>query len=72
MVNLDPHPSNRDEQPSEEDFASAVEYLDTATTTVAERVGCGYDSAYYYLNKLEEDGVVRSEKIGNSLVWHAD
>ncbi|UPW01606.1 hypothetical protein M0R88_05745 [Halorussus gelatinilyticus] len=51
----------------------AVERLDTATTTnVAEKLSCEYDCAYYYLKKLEEDGTIRSEKIGNTILWHAE
>jgi predicted transcriptional regulator len=54
-------------------FVSAVENLTPATTAnVAKEVGCGYQSAYYYLNRLAEDEIVRKEKIGNSLLWRAD
>lgn len=53
-----------------EEFLRAVEELDSPTTSnVASYVGCSYDLAYRRLKGLEEEGVVRSDTVGNSFLW---
>ena len=54
-----------------EDFESAInaEGGMAGTGEIAERVGCAHDTAYKRLKKLENDGIVSSEKVGNTLLW---
>ncbi len=53
-----------------EDYLEAVrEHEPAATSEVAEAVGVTRQGADYRLRKLEEDGLVRSKMVGNSLVW---
>lgn len=40
-----------------------------ATSDIAEQVGCIHDTAYKKLNRMEESGLVESQKFGNTLVW---
>lgn len=55
---------------SDEEFLEAVETVDPATTSaVADAVGCEYRTAYERLNRLEDDGRVSSQEVGNSFVW---
>ena len=55
---------------SDEDFLEAVREGEIPSTTkIADAVGCKYRTAYERLNRLEDDGAVESEKVGNSLVW---
>lgn len=57
----------------ESQFIEAIEEGDTPTTTdVAEYVGCTSQAALYRLDKLEDEGTVSSEKIGNTKVWRID
>lgn len=52
------------------DFLTAVDGLDHPTTTdIADRVDCSYDTANRWLHQLEDEGQLKSTKIGNSLVW---
>lgn len=68
---------NRDENSgrfSEEyprgDFLRVLEKLGGAgTTDIAEQVGCDRRTAYLKLQSLEEDGDVKSQKVGNALLW---
>ncbi|WP_128476846.1 helix-turn-helix domain-containing protein [Halorussus pelagicus] len=65
--------TTRQQETSASEFVSAIETVDLATTmNVAEEVGREYRSAYYHLNRLEEDGVVESKKIGAHLLWHTE
>lgn len=53
-----------------EDFLSAVEENEPATTTeVADTVGCVRQNADYRLRRLKAEGLVQSKKVGPSLVW---
>jgi hypothetical protein len=57
-------------QYKDEDFISAIESLPVAGTQhIADEVGCSYDLAYRRLKNLEEEGRVKSEKVGGSFVW---
>jgi len=55
----------------EERFVEVLEDVSPATTTeVAEEVGCGEKTAYYRLQKLEEEGVCKKKKSGpRVLIW---
>jgi len=39
------------------------------TGDIADRVGCAHDTAYKRLQKLEDEGLVSSRKVGNTLLW---
>lgn len=53
------------------DFLQAIEQLDgmAGTSDIAKKVGCSQRTAYTRLQSLEEDDRVKSQTIGNSLVW---
>lgn len=54
----------------EELFLDAVrEHAPATTTEVANTVGCARQNADYRLRRLENEGAVRSKKVGPSLVW---
>lgn len=59
-----------DEYPKEA-FLEAIKSADQmlGTGEIAEAVGCAHDTAYKRLQKLEEDGIVGSQKVGNTIVW---
>jgi len=53
-----------------EDFLTAIENLNTATTQkVADEVGCSYDLAYRRLNELAEEEAISAVEVGGSLMW---
>jgi len=56
---------------STEDFLSAIrdEGGMVGTGEVADQIGCAHDTAYKRLQKMEDDGLVSSRKVGNTLVW---
>lgn len=62
-----------DEYP-EEAFLDAIKNADQmlGTGEVADSVGCAHDTAYKRLKKLEENGVVRSQRVGNTIVWFTE
>ncbi len=52
------------------DFIQALEELGaTGTTDVSNYVGCDRRTAYLKLQALEEDGDIKSQKVGNALLW---
>ena len=54
----------------EGEYLSAVrEHEPASTREVAEEVGVTRQGADYRLRALEEDGLVRKKKAGNSLIW---
>lgn len=54
----------------EQDILDAVrEYEPAATSEIAEEVGFARQNADYRLRRLEDEGKVRSKKVGASLVW---
>lgn len=76
-VNVGPMPE-RDEETgrytgeySREDFLDAIESEGgmAGTGDVADAVGCAHDTAYKRLQALEENGVIASRKVGNTLLW---
>lgn len=55
---------------SDEEYLEAVrQYEPAATSEIADAVGVTRQSADYRLRRLEDDGRVESETIGNSLAW---
>lgn len=54
-----------------EDFLAAIEKEGgmAGTSDIAEQVGVIRETAYKKLQRMEEDGQVKSQKVGNSLVW---
>jgi DNA-binding MarR family transcriptional regulator len=56
------------------DFLQAIEQLDgmAGTSDIAEKVGCSQRTAYTRLQSLEEDDQVKSQTIGNSIIWTID
>ena len=59
-----------DEYP-EEEFLDAIRSADQmlGTGEIADAVGCAHDTAYKRLQKLEEEDVLGSQKVGNTIVW---
>ena len=56
---------------SDEENLDAVREQETAATSeITEVVGVAQQSADYRLRKLEDEGNVASETIGNSLAWN--
>lgn len=55
----------------EEAFLDAIRNADQmlGTGEIADAVGCAHDTAYKRLQKLEEDNIVGSQKVGNTIVW---
>ncbi len=72
--------ANRDEDSGQyqetypdEDFVDALdEHGPTGTQAVADAVGCSYDHAYKTLRRLEAEGVVSSDRVGNARLWKVD
>jgi len=56
---------------STEDFLNAIRNEEgiAGTGEIADRVGCAHDTAYKRLQQLEDNGVVSSKKVGNTLLW---
>ncbi len=52
-------------------FLNTIEDQDemVGTGEIANAVGCAHDTAYKRLQKLENEGEVSSQKVGNTLVW---
>lgn len=68
--NRDENSGRFSEEYPREDFLRALEKLGGAgTTDIAEQVGCDRRTAYLKLQSLEEDGDVKSQKVGNALLW---
>ncbi|WP_160135332.1 winged helix-turn-helix domain-containing protein [Halococcus salsus] len=56
---------------TEEILAAVHEYEPASTTEIANAVGFARQNADYRLRQLQEEGKVRSKKVGPSLVWMA-
>ncbi|WP_256299322.1 transcriptional regulator [Haloarchaeobius salinus] len=53
-----------------QDFLKALDELGpSGTTDISNYIGCDRRTAYLKLKSLEEEGEVRSRKVGNSLLW---
>ena len=62
-----------DEYP-EEAFLNTIREADQmlGTGEIAKSVGCAHDTAYKRLQELEEDNVLGSQKVGNTIVWFTE
>lgn len=56
---------------TQRDFLDVIRKGEDLMTTkeVAKAVGCGHDTAYKRLQKLEAENIVSSRKVGNTLLW---
>ncbi|GGL64412.1 helix-turn-helix domain-containing protein [Halocalculus aciditolerans] len=61
-----------EEYPAQEFLEALVNLGPSGTTDIADYVGCDRRTAYLKLKTLEEEGEVRSRKVGNSLLWERD
>ena len=70
--------SHRDEETgrytgeySDEDFLNAIrnEGGMAGTGEIADRVGCAHDTAYKRLKRMEDEDLLSSQKVGNTLLW---
>jgi len=54
-----------------EDFLDAInaEGGMAGTGDIADIVGCAHDTAYKRLQKMEDERLVSSRKVGNTLLW---
>ncbi|MFC6720299.1 transcriptional regulator [Halobacteriaceae bacterium SHR40] len=58
------------EEYPETDFLEALDEIGPAgTTDISDHVGCDRRTAYLKLKSLEKDNEVRSQKVGNALLW---
>ena len=61
-----------EEYPREE-FISSLEELGSAgTTDISNQIGCDRRTAYLKLKSLEEEGEIKSKKVGNALLWELE
>jgi len=58
-----------EEYPSQEFIEALAECGPSGTTDISDYVGCDRRTAYLKLKSLEEEREVRSQKVGNSLLW---
>ncbi|WP_135807235.1 helix-turn-helix domain-containing protein [Halorussus marinus] len=58
-----------EEYPPQEFLDAIAELGPSGTTDISDYVGCDRRTAYLKLKSLEEEGEVRSRKVGNSLLW---
>ncbi len=61
-----------EEYPLQKFLGALAELGSSGTTDIAEQVGCDRRTAYLKLKSLEENGEVRSQKVGTSLLWELD
>lgn len=61
-----------EEYPAQEFLEALAELGPSGTTDISDYVGCDRRTAYLKLKSLEEEGEVRSRKVGNSLLWERD
>ncbi|NIC00247.1 helix-turn-helix domain-containing protein [Halobacterium sp. R2-5] len=56
---------------STEDFLNAINLEGgmAGTGEIADQVGCAHDTAYKRLQRMEKDGLVASQRVGNTLIW---
>lgn len=52
-------------------FMEAIREMggEAGTQTIAERVGCSYETAYKKLQKLKDAGDVDHRQVGNAYLW---
>ena len=55
---------------SVDDYLNAIrQHAPASTKEIADSVGVTRQGADYRLRKLEDEGIVQSKMVGNSLVW---
>jgi predicted ArsR family transcriptional regulator len=56
---------------SRETFINIIRNSDQmlGTGEIADAVGCAHDTAYKRLQELESEGLLESQKVGNTLLW---
>lgn len=54
-----------------EAFLDAIRELGAMAGTgdISTEVGCAHDTAYKRLQSLEDEGILSSRKVGNTLLW---
>jgi predicted transcriptional regulator len=58
-----------EEYPREDFLEALAELGQSGTTDISDYLGCDRRTAYLKLKSLENDGKIRSRKVGNSLLW---
>jgi hypothetical protein len=58
-----------EEYPRQDFLEALAELGPSGTTDISDYVGCDRRTAYLKLKSIEEDGEIRSKKVGNSLLW---
>ncbi len=61
-----------EEYPLQEFLGALAELGSSGTTDIADQVGCDRRTAYLKLKSLEDKGEIRSQKVGNSILWELD
>ena len=59
------------EKHSDEEFLGAIQAEGGAagTSAIIEHVGCKYDAGYRRLRRLEDEGIISSQKVANARLW---
>lgn len=61
-----------EEYPLQEFLEALSELGPSGTTDISDNIGCDRRTAYLKLKSLEEEGRVRSKKVGNALLWERE
>ena len=61
-----------EEYPRQDFLEALAELGPSGTTDISDYVGCDRRTAYLKLKSIEEAGEIRSNKVGNSLLWELD
>ena len=61
-----------EEYPLQAFLGALAELGSSGTTDIADQVGCDRRTAYLKLKSLEDKGEIRSQKVGNSILWELD
>jgi DNA-binding MarR family transcriptional regulator len=61
-----------EEYPLQKFLEALSELGPSGTTDISDYIGCDRRTAYLKLKTLEEEGEIRSRKVGNSLLWERD
>lgn len=65
----DPETGQYKEVYTDERLLDLLEGTRLGTSEVAEQLGCHRTTAHDKLTRLEQEGLVESKKVGNSLIW---
>jgi hypothetical protein len=61
-----------EEYPPQDFLKALAELGQSGTTDISDYIGCDRRTAYLKLKSLEEEGEIRSRKVGSSLLWELD